>query len=91
MGISSWVGLASDAMRKGRGFDPGLIIEQRVLRQIEESMREGEAKRSAKADKKHKGGKSVADEIDRLRALRDDGALTDEQYQRAVDRLLSEG
>ncbi|MDQ2673635.1 MAG: adenylate/guanylate cyclase domain-containing protein [Chloroflexota bacterium] len=31
---------------------------------------------------------SVADEIDRLRALRDAGALNDEQYARAVDRVL---
>jgi hypothetical protein len=30
----------------------------------------------------------VADEIDRLRSLRDAGALTDEQYQRAVDRAI---
>jgi class 3 adenylate cyclase len=32
---------------------------------------------------------SVADEIARLRDLRDSGALTDEQYTRAVDRALS--
>jgi hypothetical protein len=31
---------------------------------------------------------SVADEIDRLRALRDAGALNEEQYARAVDRVL---
>jgi hypothetical protein len=39
-----------------------------------------------------KGAKnSVADEIDRLRALHDQGALTDEQYAKAVDRVLSGG
>jgi len=31
---------------------------------------------------------SVADEIDRLRALRDAGALTEDQYARAVDRAV---
>ena len=34
---------------------------------------------------------SVTDEIERLRSLRDAGALTDEQYARAVDRVLAEG
>jgi class 3 adenylate cyclase len=33
--------------------------------------------------------KSVADEVAKLRALHDSGALTDEQYQRAVDRLIA--
>ena len=33
-------------------------------------------------------GRSVADEIGRLRDLRDAGALTDEQYARAVDRAV---
>jgi class 3 adenylate cyclase len=31
---------------------------------------------------------SVADEVERLRALRDAGALTDEQYERAVERVV---
>jgi class 3 adenylate cyclase len=34
---------------------------------------------------------SVTNEIARLNALREDGALTDEQYRRAVDRLLDGG
>lgn len=34
---------------------------------------------------------SVADEIERLRSLRDAGALTEEQYTRAVDRVLAGG
>ena len=34
---------------------------------------------------------SVADEIDRLRALRDAGALTPSQYARAVDRVVGPG
>jgi hypothetical protein len=31
---------------------------------------------------------SIADEIDRLRALRESGALSEEQYARAVDRVI---
>ena len=34
--------------------------------------------------------KSVADEIGRLRMLHEQGALTDEQYAKAVDRVLGE-
>jgi hypothetical protein len=30
----------------------------------------------------------MADEIDRLRALKEAGALTEEQYRRAVDRAV---
>ena len=30
----------------------------------------------------------MADEIERLRGLRDAGALSDEQYARAVDRIV---
>ena len=33
---------------------------------------------------------SVADEIAKLQALRDGGALTDEQYARAVDRAIED-
>ena len=33
-------------------------------------------------------GRGLAKDIERLRALRDDGSLTDEQYERAVDRLI---
>ena len=41
------------------------------------------------ATKRH--GSSVADEIDRLRGMRDEGALSEEQYRRAVDRVVGEG
>lgn len=44
-----------------------------------------------KRDKSVKPGESVADEIRRLNELREDGALSDKQYKRAVDRLLGEG
>ena len=33
--------------------------------------------------------RSVADEIAKLRALRDDGALTEEQYAKAIDRTIA--
>jgi hypothetical protein len=33
----------------------------------------------------------MADEIVRLRSLRDSGALTEEQYARAVDRVVGAG
>ncbi len=85
-------------------FNPARLIEERVLKAIGQSLREhGEAFDSFQAgipgpptwavesgDKTGfvKGGGGVADELDRLRALRDAGALTDEQYSRAVDRVL---
>jgi class 3 adenylate cyclase len=37
-----------------------------------------------------RSGRGLARDIERLRALRDDGSLTEEQYQRAVDRLIEE-
>jgi class 3 adenylate cyclase len=44
-----------------------------------------------KPGKSGKSGESVADGLSRLNELRESGALTDEQYQKAVDRLLAEG
>ena len=61
-------------------------IEQRVLTEIERAMREAEEPLAAKAP-----ARSVADEVARMRDLRDAGALTEEQYRRAVDRLLEDG
>ena len=111
--INSWLDIARQAISEGDEFDPGPMIEQRVLRQIEANMRRGEARQQQKAARKQaqlgsptlptppippdvpdwskpkQKQKSVADEIDRLRGLRDEGALSDEQYQRAVDRVLS--
>jgi class 3 adenylate cyclase len=73
------------------------LIEQRVLGAIEEAFDE---KSRARADRRRRrerardapagGGSSVADEIERLRALRDAGALDEEQYRRAVDRVVGE-
>jgi class 3 adenylate cyclase len=46
---------------------------------------------AGKKDESVKSGESVADEIRRLNDLREEGALSDKQYKRAVDRLLGEG
>jgi class 3 adenylate cyclase len=116
--VSGWLDIARQAMRQGDTFNPGPMIEQRVLRQIEENMRRSEERRAtknaAKSDKQKSRSneipgppdfpplpdfgqatpakkKSVADELERLRALKDQGALSDEQYGRAVDRVLGEG
>jgi class 3 adenylate cyclase len=76
------------------------LIEQRVMAEIAESMREeaeGKPKRAegGKSAKNQKSGTprppaptSVADEIAKLKALKDDGVLTEEQYARALDRTL---
>lgn len=72
------------------------LIEQRVLGAIEEAFEE---KSRERADRRRRGprgrgpagGASVADEIDRLRGLRDAGALDEEQYRRAVDRVIGGG
>jgi class 3 adenylate cyclase len=71
------------------------LIEQRVMRSIEEAF---EAKAARRADRRARRGaghdpqrpetRSVADEIHRLRDLRDSGALTEDQYRRAVDRAV---
>ncbi|MDQ3871165.1 MAG: hypothetical protein M3301_06085 [Chloroflexota bacterium] len=69
------------------------LIEERVLAAIEQSLR---APSGTTDDRwphaSSRGGRrrSLADEIARLRALRDEGALTDEQYARAVDRATAE-
>ena len=70
------------------------LIEERVMAEIEAGFRE---EKKGKAPKKQEGlppGKgspapSVADEIAKLRALRDEGALTEEQYARAIDRAIA--
>ena len=79
------------------------VIERRVMEAITEAFEEGGARRAGRGGRRDRdldrprqpnadpapGARSVADEIDRLRALRDSGALTDEQYARAVDRVLA--
>jgi class 3 adenylate cyclase len=74
------------------------LIEERVLAEIEASLK---ADPDRKAPRAHKalpsttgppgGTGSVADEIAKLRSLRDEGALSDEQYARALDRTIAGG
>ena len=61
------------------------LIEDRVLAEIEASFREPA---DPPADRPPPAP-SVADEIAKLRALRDEGALTDEQYSKALDRTIA--
>jgi class 3 adenylate cyclase len=83
------------------GERTGDLIEQRVLDAINEAFEESSARhasrmagRDARGEPPSRplnppaGASSVADEIDRLRALRDAGALSDAQYARAVDRVV---
>jgi hypothetical protein len=51
----------------------------------------GKKGKPAKAARPAKGGESVADGLSRLNELREAGALTADQYTRAVDRLLGKG
>ena len=74
------------------------LIEQRVMRSIEEAFEEKATRRADRRERRRAGRDaqppppaerhSVADEINRLRELRDAGALNETQYQRAVDRAV---
>ena len=63
------------------------LIESRVLGQLEKSF--GEGFPFGPTDKPA-GSRGMTREIRRLKELHEDGALTDEQYERAVDRLLDD-
>ncbi|HET9417279.1 MAG TPA: adenylate/guanylate cyclase domain-containing protein [Candidatus Limnocylindria bacterium] len=79
------------------------MIERRVMDALTEAFEQRDAVRAAHPRRRDRdlepppqpsapnvpAQSSVADEIDRLRALRDAGALTEKQYARAVDRVLS--
>lgn len=71
-------------------------LEARVLAQIQQSLGSAfpfgtDDQPGAPAPGSAPGrGRSMTREIGRLDRLRRSGALTDEQYQRAVDRLLAE-
>ena len=78
------------------------MIERRVMDALGEAFEQRNAERAERPRRRDRAGvrrklpsadpaqapPSVADEIDRLRELRDSGALTEEQYTRAVDRVL---
>ena len=67
------------------------LIEERVMAEIQQSFKE-DAERDAAKQSQHPStdapSSSVADEIAKLRALRDEGAITGEQYARALDRTI---
>ncbi len=77
------------------------MIERRVMDALGEAFEQRNAARAARPRRRdHEAAprelpssdgaspRSVADEIDRLRSLREAGALNDEQYARAVARVL---
>ena len=68
------------------------LIESRVLGTLEKTFGEGFPLGSPQAPpgppRPDRSPRAVTKEIRRLKELHEDGALTDEQYQRAVDRLL---
>jgi hypothetical protein len=69
-------------------------IESRVLAQLRESLGDefpfGEAGAQRPPASAARAARSVTREIGRLDRLRRSGALSDEQYQRAVDKLLTD-
>jgi class 3 adenylate cyclase len=62
-------------------------IEARVLAQLEEAL-PGALSRDLDLSTPSPPNRSVSREIKRLHALREEGALTEEQYRRMVDRLV---
>ena len=66
------------------------LIETRVLSQLEKAFGEGLPLGSPPGQPAgpRRSSRAVSREIQRLKELHEDGALTDEQYERAVDRLL---
>lgn len=103
--LKQWRQLAQTAIDAARhDEDPGQAIEERVLEQLRQTfgdaiITEGKSHKvkppkpptdkPTKLPIKHGG--SVTDGLARLNELRAAGALTDEQYSKAVDRLLAEG
>jgi class 3 adenylate cyclase len=66
------------------------LIERRVLAELNEAFTDREARVGRAPAKEPPAGpkRSVSDEIGKLRQLRDAGALTEDQYARAVDRAI---
>jgi class 3 adenylate cyclase len=92
--------IAIDAAK--RDEDPGKLIEERVLAQLkqtfgDELITEGQhrAQKPPKTPdvpaKPSATGNSFAEQMERLNELREAGVLSDEQYSKAVDRLLADG
>ena len=74
------------------GQRTGELIERRVLAELSQAFAKDGTSLSQDRDPPAKpstpSAGSLADEIGRLQALRDSGALTDDQYARAVDRAI---
>lgn len=69
------------------------LIERRVLAELTDAFSARDARIGSAKPKPPQPPPpgSVSDEIGKLQALRDAGALTDEQYARAVDRVIEGG
>jgi class 3 adenylate cyclase len=70
------------------------LIEERVLAEIDASLKEDpdlKAKALPSTSRQPGGAGSLADEIAKLRALRDEGTLSEEQYAKALDRTITSG
>jgi class 3 adenylate cyclase len=69
------------------------LIEERVMAEIEAGFREADESSAKNRDEstpeQPTPRTSVADEIAKLRALRDDGVLSEEQYAKAIDRVIA--
>ena len=90
--MPGWVRTAAERMSPVAGR-ASQLIEERVMAEIEASFAE-EADRKGRKPAELPSGESqpresVADEIAKLRVLRDEGALTDEQYAEALDRTIA--
>jgi class 3 adenylate cyclase len=90
--MPGWVRAAAEQLSPVAGR-ASQLIEERVMAEIEASFAE-EAYRKGKKPAELPSGESpaqvpVADEIAKLRTLRDEGALTDEQYAKALDRMIA--
>lgn len=83
-GVPSWIRTAAAPLvpTADRARE---TIEARVLAEIDRALR-----LDAAEEEQPSPSPSVADEIARLRDLRDSGALTEEQYTRAVDRVVGD-
>ncbi|MGH2445962.1 MAG: adenylate/guanylate cyclase domain-containing protein [Candidatus Limnocylindria bacterium] len=88
-GMPDWIRDA--AVGFGLGERTGDLIEGRVLGILTDAFEKREARKRERArpDRLPASSSSVADEVERLKSLRDAGALTEEQYVRAVDRAVS--
>jgi class 3 adenylate cyclase len=90
--MPGWVRNAAELMSPVAGR-ASQLIEERVMAEIEASFaeeadRKGRRPAGLPSHEQPPPG-SVADEIAKLRVLRDEGAITEEQYARALDRAIA--